>query len=55
MVNKRMNYDVNQAKIYKDAYRPSSNLTRFFKALVSIILMGDSPITTDPYKIKRLK
>jgi len=52
MENKRMNYDVNQAKIYKDAYRPSSNLSRFFKALASIILVGDSPITTHPYSKK---
>jgi hypothetical protein len=55
MENKRMIYDVNQAKIYKDSYRPSTNLSRFFKALVSIIIVGDSPITTYPYKNKRLK
>ena len=57
MENKRMNYDVNQARIYKDAYRPSSNLTHFIKALCSIILIGGSPITTQNYypKNKRLK
>ena len=56
MENKRMNYDVNQARIYKDAYRPSSNLTHFFKALCSIILIGGSPITTQNYyPNKRLK
>jgi hypothetical protein len=50
MENKRMIYDVNQSKIYKDAYRPSSNLTRFIKALVSILIVGDSPITSYQYK-----
>jgi hypothetical protein len=56
MENKRMNYDVNQAKIYKDAYRPSSNLSHFFRALCSIILVGGSPITTQQYYYsKRLK
>jgi hypothetical protein len=56
MENKRMIYDVNQARIYKDAYRPSSNLTHFFKALCSIILIGGSPITTQyHYPTKRLK
>jgi hypothetical protein len=55
MENKRMSYEVNQTRIYKDAYRPSSNLSRFFKAVWSIILVGDSPISKPSYQYKKTK
>jgi len=51
-----MSFDVNQAKIYRNAYRPSSNLSHFFKSLLSIIIIGNSTINSQPiYHSKKLK
>jgi hypothetical protein len=41
-----MYYDVNRAKIHKTIYRPSSNIVRFVKALLAVVMLGDSPIST---------
>jgi hypothetical protein len=41
-----MYYDVHRAKIHKTIYRPSSNIGRFVKALLAVIMLGDSPIST---------
>ncbi len=40
-----MYYDTHRAKICKDIYRPSSNITRFIKSLLAVILIGRSPIS----------
>jgi hypothetical protein len=41
-----MYYDVQSAKIHKAIYRPSSNIIRFVKALLAVIMLGNSPIST---------
>lgn len=41
-----MYYDVHRAKIYKTIYRPSSNLVRFAKSLIVVLMSGNSPIST---------
>lgn len=41
-----MYYDVHRAKIHKSIYRPSSNIGRFVKALLAVVMLGDSPIST---------
>jgi hypothetical protein len=41
-----MYYDVHRAKIHKTIYRPSSNIIRFVKALLAVVMLGDSPIST---------
>ena len=38
-----MYFDTQRAKVYKDSYRPSSNIYRFFKCLMSVIVDGHSP------------
>ncbi len=41
-----MYYDVHRAKIHKSIYRPSTNIGRFVKALLAVIMLGDSPMST---------
>jgi hypothetical protein len=50
MQKNTMYYDTHRAKICKDIYRPSSNLFRFAKSLLSVIMMGQSPISASPVK-----
>lgn len=40
-----MSFDTRNTKIYKDIYRPSSNISRFLGTILSIILRGQSPVT----------
>jgi hypothetical protein len=47
-----MYYDVQSAKIHKAIYRPSSNIIRFVKALLAVIMLGNSPIST-PSTVRR--
>lgn len=42
-----MYHDVQNAKIHKSIYRPSSNVIRFVKSLMAIVMLGNSPISTD--------
>jgi hypothetical protein len=46
-------YEVRKARIYKDIYRPSSNLSRFLGALLSIILQGQSPVGSSLHSQRR--
>ncbi len=36
-------HDINKVKVYKDFYRPSSNLYRFVRSLLSVMVSGESP------------
>jgi hypothetical protein len=47
-----MYYDVHRAKIHKTIYRPSSNIIRFVKSLIAVIMLGNSPIST-PSPVRR--
>ncbi len=44
MKKNNMYYDTHKAKIYKDIYRPSSNPARFLRTILSVILIGQSPV-----------
>jgi len=46
MKSNPMYHDVQTAKIHKTIYRPSSNIIRFVKALLAVVMLGDSPIST---------
>jgi hypothetical protein len=48
-----MYYDINRAKINKRIYRPSSNLVRFLKSVLAIVVNGQSPIGTTTASRKR--
>jgi hypothetical protein len=51
-----MYFDTHKSKIYKDIYRPSSNLSRFFKTILSVIIIGQSPVSIPSYHhIKKSK
>lgn len=55
-MQKKYMYDVNHSKIYKDLYRPSTNIFRFLKTVLSILLVGDSPISSQyRHHAKKLK
>jgi hypothetical protein len=45
-----MYFDTHRAKICKDIYRPSSNILRFVKSLLAVLMMGQSPIGQSPTK-----
>lgn len=45
MKKNTMYFDVTRAKINKDIYRPSSNLIRFVKSLLAVIVSGNSSIS----------
>lgn len=47
-----MYYDVHRAKIHKTIYRPSSNIVRFVKALLAVLMLGNSPISS-PSPVRR--
>ncbi len=49
MQKNSMYYDTHRAKICKNIYRPSSNITRFVKSLLAVILIGRSPISGHSY------
>ena len=48
-----MYFDTRNAKIYKDLYRPSSKLSRFFHTILSVIIVGQSPVSTPDYHYTR--
>ncbi len=50
-----MSFDTRNAKIYKDIYRPSSKISRFLGTILSVILMGQSPVTHTDYHHMRRK
>ena len=49
MKKNNMYYDTHKAKIYKDIYRPSPSPTRFLRTLLSVILLGQSPVGSSSY------
>lgn len=46
MQKNAMYYDTRRARIHKDIYRPSSNMLRFFRSLLAVLMIGRSPIAT---------
>ena len=56
MKKDHMHYDVRKTRIYKDSYRPSSNVSRFLGTLLSIILHGQSQVgTSDAFLSRKSK
>ena len=50
MNKSHMSFDTRNTKIYKDIYRPSSKISRFLGTILSVILVGQSPVTQKRYK-----
>ena len=48
-----MHFATQKAKIYKDNYRPSSNILRHVKSFLAVILVGQSPVSTPSYNYIR--
>ena len=44
-----MYFDTRKAKIYKDMYRPSTRISRFLGAILSILLVGKSQVGIPDY------
>jgi hypothetical protein len=55
MKRNNMYFDTQRAKLYKDIYRPSSNLSRFLKTIMTIILEGHSPLSGTTYYYTKKK
>jgi hypothetical protein len=49
MQRNSMFFDTHRTKICKDIYRPSSNLMRLVKSVISVLLVGHSPISNTSY------
>jgi len=47
----RMYFDTSKAKIYKEIYRPSTNIFHLIRTLFSVILFGQSPVAKTPITI----
>jgi len=45
MQKNAMYFDTHRTKISKDLYRPSSNFVRFFKTIMAVVMLGESPIS----------
>jgi hypothetical protein len=43
MKREKMYFDTQRVKLYKNVYRPSSNISRFVRTLLAVILEGHSP------------
>jgi len=48
-----MYFDTHLTRINKDIYRPSSNLIRFIKSVLAVIVNGQSPINSTASTRKR--
>jgi hypothetical protein len=44
MKKNNMYYDTQKVKIFKDEYRPSPNLLRFVKSVMTVVVSGRAPI-----------
>jgi len=53
MKHDHLHYDARNARIYKDIYRPSSKLSRFFGALLSVLIQGQSPVGSSEARLMR--
>jgi len=53
MKKNNMYYDTSLTRIHKDIYRPSSNVARFVKSVLTVLLIGRSPIGQAGYSRKR--
>ncbi len=49
MQKNNMYFDTHKTKIYRDIYRPSSSLSRLLKTVLSVILVGQSPVGNPSY------
>jgi len=43
MKNKSITHSYEEARIYRDHYRPSLNVFRFFRAILGAVISGSSP------------
>ncbi|MET0299026.1 MAG: hypothetical protein ABW036_04665 [Flavitalea sp.] len=48
MRNNSIHYSTTRVKTCRDMYRPSSNIALFLKSIMSVILIGRSPIDRMP-------
>ncbi len=55
MEKNNMYFDTQKAKLYKNYYRPSFNIYRFIKSLLSVIVAGQSPLESSYYYHKKRK
>jgi hypothetical protein len=49
MKKNNMYFDTHTTKIYKQSYRPSTNIFHFFKSVLCVILSGRSPMAKVSY------
>lgn len=49
-----MYFENRKTRIYKDIYRPSSKISHFLGTILSVIIMGQSPVSTqDNYHLRK--
>lgn len=45
MEKKLMYHNIDQTKIYRDHYKPSTSVMRLIKSVWAVIMIGESPIS----------
>lgn len=50
MKNRNIEYQKQAAKIYSDAYKPSTNVLRFVRSIIGAVVYGSSTVHGDPAK-----
>lgn len=54
MQKNAMYFDTHRTKIFKDIYRPSSNLVRLFRTIMTVVMQGESPISQQAINRRKL-
>jgi hypothetical protein len=50
MEKKSMYYDVHNTKICRDHYRPVTGVKRLLRSVLTVLVVGESPISHSPLK-----
>lgn len=55
MKNKRIEHTSREVKIYKEYYKPSFNVVRFFKSVFGVLLFGSTSVAHSYARLERRK
>jgi hypothetical protein len=55
MKNKRIEHASEEVKIYRDYYKPSFNVFRFFRSIFGVLLFGSTSVAHSYARLERRK
>ncbi|MBN8686656.1 MAG: hypothetical protein J0M10_06550 [Chitinophagales bacterium] len=50
MKNKNLVHYHESARIYRNYYKPSFNIVRLIKSVLSVVISGSNPVASGPYR-----